>query len=70
MFYNNELNSLCIGSIQQDAYDDGFEDGMNEIIGLIDEFKDEYYCNKLEYRVAIRRLEKYIDSYKPKRTGK
>ena len=67
MFYNNELNSYDIGSIQQSAWDDGFEDGMNEIIGLIDEFKDEYYCPKIEHLDTVERLEKYIDNYKPRK---
>ena len=40
MFYDNQLNSHDIGSMEQNAWDEGFEDGMEEIIQMIGIFKE------------------------------
>lgn len=66
MFYDNQLNSHDMGSVQQDAWNDGFEDGMEEIIQMIGIFKESNNQN-MGYRALMNALEKYIDENKPRR---
>ena len=66
MFYDNQLNSHDIGSMEQNAWDEGFEDGMEEIIQMIGIFKESNNQN-MGYRALINALEKYIDENKPRR---
>ena len=66
MFYDNQVNSHDMGSMEQNAWDEGFEDGMEEIIQMIGIFKESNSQN-MGYRALINALEKYIDENKPRR---
>ena len=68
MFYDNQLNSHDIGSIEQNAWDEGFEDGMEVIINMIGIFKENNNQN-MGNRALMNALEKYIDENKPRRNG-
>lgn len=56
------------GQIEQNAWNDGFEDGMEEIINMIGIFKENNNQN-MGYRALMNALEKYIDENKPRRNG-
>lgn len=61
------INIDSIGDDLYNAYNEGFGDGMKEIIGMIEEFKKKKYLREHEYIMALRELELYILKNKPRR---
>lgn len=60
--HDNDIGyvNFDIGKDLADAYDDGFGDGMSEIIRLVDEFRNE---NKYSfaYWTILKQLKDYIE---------
>ena len=60
------INIDSIGDDLNNAYNEGFGDGMKEIIGIVEEFKESYKYN-VGSQALLRELELYILKNKPRR---
>jgi len=64
------LNDFDIGNDLQNAYNDGFRDGMDSIESLIYKFKKKNYLREHDFIIALRSLQTYIEENKPRRADK
>lgn len=69
--FDNDIGYVSFdpGQIEQDAWNDGFEDGMNEIIDLIDKFKKKNYLREHKLIMFINELKTYVNENKPRRNN-